>query len=67
MIPREHHQYALVLPWRMAGRLTRLYTEIAWMWDFQYPPYKENGIADLEKAKHYIELLIELESRDART
>ena len=24
---------------------------------------KKNGIADLEKAKHYIELLIELESR----
>lgn len=28
---------------------------------------KKNGIADLEKAKHYIELLIELESRNART
>jgi hypothetical protein len=27
---------------------------------------KKNGIADLEKAKHYIELLIELESRRAR-
>ena len=26
----------------------------------------KNGIADLEKAKHYIELLIELENRDAR-
>ena len=26
---------------------------------------KKNGIADLEKAKHYIELLIELESRHA--
>lgn len=26
----------------------------------------KNGIADLEKAKHYIELLIELESRNAR-
>ena len=26
---------------------------------------KKNGIADLEKAKHYIELLIELESRKA--
>lgn len=26
---------------------------------------KKNGIADLEKAKHYIELLIELETRDA--
>jgi hypothetical protein len=24
---------------------------------------KKNGMADLEKAKHYIELLIELESR----
>jgi hypothetical protein len=24
---------------------------------------KKNGVADLEKAKHYIELLIELESR----
>jgi hypothetical protein len=24
---------------------------------------KKNGIADLEKAKHYIELLIELETR----
>lgn len=24
---------------------------------------KKNGIADLEKAKHYIDLLIELESR----
>ena len=28
---------------------------------------KKNGIADLEKAKHYIELLIELETRNART
>jgi Protein of unknwon function (DUF3310) len=27
---------------------------------------KKNGIADLEKAKHYIELLIELENRNAR-
>lgn len=26
---------------------------------------KKNGIADLEKAKHYIELLIQLESRNA--
>jgi hypothetical protein len=26
---------------------------------------KKNGIADLEKAKHYIELLIELENRKA--
>jgi len=26
---------------------------------------KKNGIADLEKAKHYIELLIELENRNA--
>ena len=26
---------------------------------------KKNGIADLEKAKHYIELLIELETRHA--
>lgn len=26
----------------------------------------KNGIADLEKAKHYIELLIELENRNAR-
>ena len=26
---------------------------------------KKNGIADLEKAKHYIELLIELETRNA--
>ena len=26
----------------------------------------KNGIADLEKAKHYIELLIELESKNAR-
>jgi hypothetical protein len=26
---------------------------------------KKNGIADLEKAKHYIELLIELETRCA--
>lgn len=26
---------------------------------------KKNGIADLEKAKHYIELLIELEQRNA--
>jgi len=28
---------------------------------------QKNGIADLEKAKHYIELLVELESRNART
>jgi len=28
---------------------------------------QKNGIADLEKAKHYIELLIELEGRNART
>ena len=28
---------------------------------------KKNGIADLEKAKHYIELLIELETRRAKT
>ena len=28
---------------------------------------KKNGIADLEKAKHYIELLIELETRDYKT
>jgi hypothetical protein len=28
---------------------------------------KKNGIADLEKAKHYIELLIELESRHANS
>jgi hypothetical protein len=27
---------------------------------------KKNGIADLEKARHYIELLIELENRRAR-
>ena len=27
---------------------------------------KKNGLADLEKAKHYIELLIELETRNAR-
>lgn len=27
---------------------------------------KKNGLADLEKAKHYIELLIELENRRAR-
>jgi hypothetical protein len=27
---------------------------------------KKNGMADLEKAKHYIELLIELENRRAR-
>jgi len=27
---------------------------------------KKNGINDLEKAKHYIDLLIELETRDAR-
>jgi len=27
---------------------------------------KKNGIADLEKAKHYIELLIQLENRNAR-
>jgi len=26
---------------------------------------KKNGVADLEKAKHYIELLIELETRRA--
>ena len=26
---------------------------------------KKNGVADLEKAKHYIELLIELEARNA--
>ena len=26
---------------------------------------KKNGVADLEKAKHYIELLIELEARKA--
>ena len=26
---------------------------------------KKNGITDLEKAKHYIELLIELETRNA--
>ena len=26
----------------------------------------KNGVADLEKAKHYIELLIELESRNAK-
>ena len=26
----------------------------------------KNGIADLEKAKHYIELLIELENKNAR-
>ena len=26
---------------------------------------KKNGVADLQKAKHYIELLIELESRYA--
>lgn len=26
---------------------------------------KKNGIADLEKAKHYIDLLIELETRNA--
>ena len=26
---------------------------------------KKNGVADLEKAKHYIELLIELETRNA--
>ena len=26
---------------------------------------KKNGIADLEKAKHYIELLIELEAKNA--
>jgi hypothetical protein len=26
---------------------------------------KKNGMADLEKAKHYIELLIELENRNA--
>ena len=28
---------------------------------------KKNGIADLEKAKHYIELLIELEARKCKT
>ncbi len=28
---------------------------------------KKNGLADLEKAKHYIELLIELETRDYKT
>ena len=27
---------------------------------------KKNGVADLEKAKHYIELLLELESRKAK-
>ena len=27
---------------------------------------KKNGLADLEKAKHYIELLIQLENRSAR-
>lgn len=27
---------------------------------------KKNGIADLEKAKHYIELLIQLENRNAQ-
>jgi hypothetical protein len=27
---------------------------------------KKTGIADLEKAKHYIELLIQLENRSAR-
>jgi hypothetical protein len=27
---------------------------------------KKNGIADLEKAKHYIDLLIELETNGAR-
>ena len=27
----------------------------------------KNGIQDLEKAKHYIELLIELESKDENT
>jgi hypothetical protein len=27
---------------------------------------KKNGMADLEKAKHYIELLIDLENRRAR-
>jgi hypothetical protein len=26
----------------------------------------KNGIADLEKAKHYIELLIEMENKNAR-
>jgi hypothetical protein len=26
----------------------------------------KNGISDLEKAKHYIELLIEMENRNAR-
>ena len=26
---------------------------------------KKNGLADLEKAKHYIELLIELEAKNA--
>lgn len=28
---------------------------------------KKNGIADLEKARHYIELLIELEARKDKT
>lgn len=28
---------------------------------------KKNGLADLEKAKHYVELLIELETRDYKT
>lgn len=27
---------------------------------------KKNGIADLEKARHYIDLLIQLETHDAR-
>jgi hypothetical protein len=27
---------------------------------------KKGGVADLEKAKHYVELLIELENRNAR-
>jgi hypothetical protein len=27
---------------------------------------KKNGIADLQKARHYIDLLIEMETRDAR-
>jgi len=27
---------------------------------------KKGGVADLEKAKHYVELLIEMESRNAR-
>jgi hypothetical protein len=27
---------------------------------------KKNGLADLQKARHYIDLLIEMETRDAR-